>query len=336
MDFGEILSKAWKIIWKYKILWVFGILASFGQSSGGGNGGGGSSNYNTSGGSDFNFDTNNLPNLSPNTQQLLDQVSGTAIWIIVLIILALLVISLVFWALSIVGKTGLVLGTHKGDQGVERMSFGELWSGSMHYFWRVLLFNLVAGIALFILMLIILVPSVLVAIGTMGIGLMCLIPLLCLLVPAMLLVNIVLEQGTIAIILEDIGIMDAFQRGWMVFKQNFWNMVLMAVILGVMSGVIGFVISLPLIVAILPGMIGAFSSISSGSLDTAALMTGGLISLGLCCLIYPVVLFINGVLVAYVQSAWTLTYMRLTNRPAAPVFVQPEIPAAEPPQPLQM
>ena len=31
MDFGEILSKAWKIIWKFKILWIFGILTSCGQ-----------------------------------------------------------------------------------------------------------------------------------------------------------------------------------------------------------------------------------------------------------------------------------------------------------------
>jgi hypothetical protein len=38
MDFGEVFSKAWKIIWKYKILWLFGIFAS---CSGGGAGLGG-------------------------------------------------------------------------------------------------------------------------------------------------------------------------------------------------------------------------------------------------------------------------------------------------------
>ena len=41
MDYGEVLSKAWKIIWKHKVLWIFGILASFGQGSGGGSGGSG-------------------------------------------------------------------------------------------------------------------------------------------------------------------------------------------------------------------------------------------------------------------------------------------------------
>ena len=34
MDFGEVLTKAWKIIWKFKVLWIFGILSSCGQGSG--------------------------------------------------------------------------------------------------------------------------------------------------------------------------------------------------------------------------------------------------------------------------------------------------------------
>lgn len=340
MDFGEILSKAWKIIWKNKILWVFGILASLGQGGGGGGSGSGGSGNNfssTGNGSDFNFDWNNLPNnLSPNTQQLLDRISGAELGIIVLIILGLFVLGLIFWALSVIGKTGLVLGTQKADNGIDRLSFGEIWSGSMRYFWRVLLFGLVTGLAIFIIMLILMLPMILAIVGTMGIGLLCIMPFLCVLVPAMLLLNIILEQGTIAIVVEDLGIIDAFKRGWDVFRANIWNLILMAVILGVMSGVINFIISLPLIIAILPGMIGIFASASSGSFDTSALATGGLISLGLCCVIFPIYLVLNGVLTAYVQSAWTLTFMRLTNKPAAPVFVQPEIPAAEPPQPLEM
>ena len=40
-NFGEVLTRAWQIIWKHKVLWIFGILASCGRGSGGGNGGGG-------------------------------------------------------------------------------------------------------------------------------------------------------------------------------------------------------------------------------------------------------------------------------------------------------
>ena len=38
MNYGEVLSRAWQIIWKYKVLWIFGILAGLG-SGGGGSGG---------------------------------------------------------------------------------------------------------------------------------------------------------------------------------------------------------------------------------------------------------------------------------------------------------
>ena len=41
MDYGEVLSKAWKIVWKFKILWIFGILASCTGNAGSGVGSGG-------------------------------------------------------------------------------------------------------------------------------------------------------------------------------------------------------------------------------------------------------------------------------------------------------
>src|SRR5450759_4219284 len=34
IDLGEILSKAWRIIWKFKVLWIFGILAGCGGANG--------------------------------------------------------------------------------------------------------------------------------------------------------------------------------------------------------------------------------------------------------------------------------------------------------------
>ncbi len=56
-NFGEVLTRAWQITWKYKVLWIFGILASCSRGGGGGSSGGSS----VSGGSDGNgyspFDT---------------------------------------------------------------------------------------------------------------------------------------------------------------------------------------------------------------------------------------------------------------------------------------
>ena len=35
-NFGEVLTRAWQIIWKHKVLWIFGILASCARGGGGG------------------------------------------------------------------------------------------------------------------------------------------------------------------------------------------------------------------------------------------------------------------------------------------------------------
>jgi uncharacterized membrane protein YgcG len=43
-NFGEVLTRAWQIIWKHKVLWIFGILAGCGQGGGSGGGGGGGGN----------------------------------------------------------------------------------------------------------------------------------------------------------------------------------------------------------------------------------------------------------------------------------------------------
>ena len=48
-NFGEVLTRAWQIIWKHRVLWIFGILASCGRGGGGGNGGGGNSGFQTQG-----------------------------------------------------------------------------------------------------------------------------------------------------------------------------------------------------------------------------------------------------------------------------------------------
>jgi hypothetical protein len=133
-------------------------------------------------------------------------------------------------------------------------------------------------------------------------------------------------------VVENVGIIEGLKRGWLVFKTNFWNMVLMGIILALISGVLGFIISLPLLLAFLPLIIPLVTSISSGSIDFGALQTTLPLSIGLCCIIYPFVLVLNGILVGYVQSAWTLTYLRLTKKPDA-ITTQPVIQEPLPPLP---
>jgi len=110
-------------------------------------------------------------------------------------------------------------------------------------------------------------------------------------------------------VLEDLGMVDGFKRGWAVVKSNPIPMVVMALILGIGGAIIGVIVSMPLILAALPMIIGM------GSLRQS--LTPVWIALA-CCLVYmPVLIFLNGVLTAYIQSAWALTYMKL-SQPAQP------------------
>ena len=43
MNYSEVFSNAWKIVWKFKAFWIFGILSSCMRSGGGSSGSGGSS-----------------------------------------------------------------------------------------------------------------------------------------------------------------------------------------------------------------------------------------------------------------------------------------------------
>ncbi|MCJ7434821.1 MAG: hypothetical protein MUO77_15165 [Anaerolineales bacterium] len=318
-DFGDVLTRAWQITWKYKILWVFGILASCGR--GGGNGGGGNSGGGRSSGSGdgSGFDPNNLFASDTFPRDIFQQAGqwlNDNWWIIALIILAVILLILLFYYLGTIGKIALIKGTFKAEQGVESMSFGELWSESQPYFWRVFGLSFLIGLAF----LVILLPIIAIGILSAGVGLICLLPLICVLVPIAWVINVILEQADAAIVLEDKSMFDGFKRGWEVAKNNVGPMIVMALILMIGGAIIGIIIALPILIIVVPVAVGAAAIGSLG--DISNLSTPLIIGAACCILYFPVLLTLNGVLTTYIQSAWTLTFMRLTKpQDNAPVFI---------------
>jgi hypothetical protein len=305
MDFGAILSRAWEIIWKHKVLWIFGILAS---CSGG-------SNYGT------NFRSSYQRDLTPEMQNFFNQVPQWEIWLIVAIFVAVILVLVVLAIfLGTMGRIGLIRGTQEAEGGQTMLIFSELFSGSLPYFWRVFGLNLLAGLAVFIIFSIVIVVGIFGAVITFGLGVLCLIPLICLMVPLGWLISVVIEQANIAIVLENLGIVQGVERGWDVFKKNLGTMIVMALILLVISLLAGFLIGLPLVAIVGPAVIAAISG-------SQRLAQGGLLLAGLCLVGWiPVAIVLNGVVQSYVKTAWTLTYMRLTGKPAEAAASQiPEV-----------
>jgi hypothetical protein len=310
MDFGYVLKRAWQIIWKFKVLWIFGILASCGQAS-------------TSGGSNsgYRFSVQES-NVSPQVERFFSRLNpaiiGTLIVIGIIVILALVVIAIL---LGTVGRVGLIRGTMKAEQGADRLTFGELWRDGLAYFWRVFGLNLVIGLIVVGVILAIFIIGIILTGLTLGLFLLCLIPVICLIVPVMWAVSVIIEQANVALVVENLSITEAIKRGWKVVWDNIGTMIVMSLILILGVGIVGgIIIGLPLLVVAAPAAIG----VATG---TAEAIRNGLIVSGLLFIVYlPFLLALSGILRAYTSSAWTLTYLRVTNKPSQPQLEAPGAP----------
>lgn len=310
-NFGEVLTRAWQITWKYKILWIFGILA-------GCNRGGSSFNYRSSGGGGNNGFDFNLP---PEIMRQLQQIEQNIVPIIIISITVICLLALLAIFLGTIGRIGLIRGTRAADGGAERLGFGELFSESTPYFWRIFGLSLLIGIPLFLLIMIPIAgigfyifsqrdnsnPAIILSFMSLLVGCMCL------LIPVSIVINLVIRQAESAIVLEDLSVFPGVSRGWEVFKKNLGPMLLIAVILFVITAAVGFVVALPILLVVVPVF---FAIVVTEAKD----FTPFLVAL-LCIVAYlPISLIANGILTTYSESVWTLTYLRLTQpKELAPV-----------------
>lgn len=308
INLGQILSRSWQIIWKHKVLWIFGIFAGFANSNGGSNSNSSSTN---------NGDSPSLPGGAERIAEQAAEFFQQYMLIIIAVCVVLVLLSFAFYALGMIGRIGILKGVYKVENGASSLMFAELWSESMPYFWRFFGMNFLVGLAV----LVVLLPLIVFAVATAGIGLACLLPVICLLVPVMWAVNIVLEQGQAAIVAEDLTMLDGFKRGWALAKSDIGGMIVLSLVLGIGGGIIGFIFALPVVIAMLPLVISMASvdfTNFSGNLPPTAW-----ISIVCCGLYTPVLLVLSGVLTAYVKTAWALTYLQLA-KPAeyTPVLAQ--------------
>jgi hypothetical protein len=314
MNYGEVLTRAWKIVWKFKVLWIFGILASCGTGSG--NGGGGN---NVS----YQFSSGDVP---PQFEQFfgnIERFANDLWWIFGLLICMTCVLVLVAIFLSTIGKIALIKGTLKAEEGAERMGFVELFNASTPYFWRVFGLSLLLFFVFFVAVMFGVLVFMAAAMATLGIALICLVPLCCLMIPVMWAVGVILEQAYIAIVVEDRGISDGLARGWEVVKTHWEPMLVMGVILIFGAMIVGLIIAVPMFLIMFPLF---FTMGITGGDNMAPLVIGGM-----CFLVYlPVLIVAGGILKAYVQSAWTLTFLRVTGRGLTP---EPAVLEPEPPLP---
>ena len=314
MNYGEVISAAFRIAWRNKFLWVFGFFIA----------GGGSivtpSNFGTP------------PQAQPTSSQPPAWLANLGRWVTENGVLAVVIAAAVFLALVLffvaVGALcqgaliSSVVALDRGEDG----RFSSAWRAGVSNFWRVL--SMVLIIALISLLLFVALSAVF-ALVVFGLffgalpavdssaarAIIIVLGILLLLLAAVLFIVVSFAIGIVAQyalrdrVLERGGIRASIVSGYRLFRRNLGKSVLLmliqfgigfavAIVLFIATTVAGLLISIP---------VTALTSAGSG---TAAVVVVTVVS----SLIVSVPLFIlSGALGTFNHSYWTLAYLRLKS-----------------------
>jgi len=294
MDISAIFKRAWEITWKHKGLWVLGILANCS-----GSGSQGSSNASrmpqySVGGGEF-----------PQIEHWLQSIPEGA-WIAfgIAVVCGMLLLALVFWVLAAIGNGGLIAGFQMAETG-ETVTLASAFQQGIRYFWKLLVIQLILGLASLVVFFPMIFGGAIMSILTMGVALICLIPLICLLIPLGIAITIYTLLTQIALIVEELDIVAAFKRAWEVFRANLGQIIVMGLILGVGGFVVGLILAIPFILMALPFISGLIVGTELSSLTGFSVTIIGIL------LYMPVLLLAGGIMRTFITGSWTLTYRSL-------------------------
>jgi len=292
LNFGEVLIKAGRIIWKHKVLWITPILLSL-------------LNVFYSICSTIFGGVLRSAMLRNNPSLILGLTGLNCIFTLVFI-----VVEIYFGVANIVIVSR---GTCQADQGVESLSFWELFGSVKTYFWRLVGLTLEIGLASLVVVLPVACSAIMIAIIT-SMDLTNASSYLWFFYPSSILLGIFLagfrEQPIQALVQEGLDISKSFSRGWQIYTRFFGKNLIMGLIMAV-GTVISYIIILPQNY-FATRLLEIFTGSQPDMLST-------ILSLGSTFLYLLVEAFVIGIIGAYAQSVWALTFLRLTRPPVAPV-----------------
>ena len=305
MDFGRVFGRAWEITWRWKVLWILGFLAALGQGTGAN--------------SSYQFSSQDLQNRAfPNIN--LQALEGALIAFACLAV----IVGIILWVLSVIARGGLIAGVAQVEA-EGSTSFGRAWAVGRRKFWTLFGIGLLMAIPVLIVVIAMTVGIVLIAGGLALTGaqgssdaaapaiaglLACICPSVCLLVILAVILGQIRIYAERAAVLEDLGWIDAFKRGWAVLKANLGATVvlwLIFLVLGLVIAAITALIMLPLIASI-AALFGASANNASNWLLVPVC------GLGLVATVIGAI--IGAIVTTFTSSAWTVAYRELIKPPA--------------------
>jgi len=283
-DFGEVLSRAWQITWKYKVLWIIGILLGFLIA--------------------MLFPLMFIPAFLPELMQN----SSTDLMPVLIMggtIFILIIFMLVLYPASVLTHTSLTLGVLNANQDGEYLSASELIKRSFPFFWRVLGLLLLFAAGTMLITFIFQAIIFFLMIVTLGLATICIMPLSLLMYPALYLAIVWMEQSMNAIIIDNMPVMDAARQGWNLVRNNLLPLALMALVIYFGIGLITGIVIVPMMI---PFFLMPFSLMEQQTNWTV-------LSISIVCIAISIPLFaiLTGWSMVFTKSAWVLTYLRLTR-----------------------
>jgi hypothetical protein len=270
-NIGNILKRAWQILWNYKVLWVFGFLMVLTGANGGGGGGGG-------GGTGYRYNpetansTHNFPGVASgwmNSVRLwADQNFGswfateqatlhTIMWVVIAIFIFAVVVNLLLSLVRYPAETAVMRMVDEHETSGSKVSFKQGWKlgWNIRAFRMWLIDTVLATPALLVAILV--MVGVLVTINSVGTGaierfnpsmalawvllaLVLALPFGLLMIALGMLREFVVRYAAI----DGLGFGQAFSKGWSLFKKDFKDVfITWLVLLGIGIG-LGFVMIL--------------------------------------------------------------------------------------------
>jgi len=199
-------------------------------------------------------------------------------------------------------------GTFQFDQGNENVHFSQLIRGVLPYFGRVLGIVLVVWVGMFLAAFLLIAFVFSVSVLTLGIGLLCVFPLAILLILMVILGYALMEQAVSAVLVDNLGVSSALRRAWDLIKKNPGVMTTLSLI----SYLVAIVAILIISTVMMFPVFGSISNAGSGSNVPSFEGLSGTIILWMLVFLFFYAVF-QGILLTFLQSVWTLIYLRLTR-----------------------
>lgn len=297
IDIGEVLGRMWKIGWNHKVLWLFQMLPGLVVV--------------------IFMPIFFLTNPAFTGDFFLDYYEPVRASEVILPLVLMLILIVPSILLQAVAQAGTSYGALQVERGREELAFGEIFRESLPFLLRVMGLYVFFGAAWILVMIVFMILMTGISIFTMGIGMLCMMPFFLLIYPIAFLGYIVLELAQAGIVADDLGMREAIERGWQLFRSNLLAVSVLMLILYFGLTIISSVFIFPMMI---PMMSLPMSMNSTGEINQTFFTMLGI----LFPIMMVVMLVVQGILMAFFQSAWVVAYLRLTTAKTEQPIVVPE------------